>query len=59
MHHDFILFIRIFQLKLLDVILMLADPTQNVWKDTEANLNVNAYPDSDQDLFQVQVVNLI
>ena len=38
---------------------MLADLTQNVWKDTEANLNVNAYPDSDQDLFQVQVVNLI
>ena len=59
MHHDFILFIRIFQLKLLDVTLMLADLTQNVWKDTEANLNANACPDSDQELFQEQVVNRI
>ena len=38
---------------------MLADLTQNVWKDTEANLNVNACPDSDQELFQEQVVNRI
>ena len=38
---------------------MLVDLTQNVWKDTEANLNANACPDSDQELFQEQVVNRI
>jgi len=47
----------LFQLKLLDVIQTLADPTQNAWKDTEASLNVLVCPDLDPDLFLVQVAN--
>ena len=46
-----------FQLKLLDVIQTLVDPTQNAWKDTVASLNVLVCPDLDPDLFLVQVVN--
>ena len=55
--YDSLFSFTLFQLKLLDVIQTLVDPTQNAWKDTVASLNVLVCPDSDPDLFLVPVAN--